>query len=104
MRVASGEDEGDGNFVGEEEDPQVALKIDSTRVIEESDLERIRNAQTNEEFLDSYHHFHLHYGCDLITMKQFEKREQKLRDRRARKQAARGTKKIVNEDGKSREK
>lgn len=100
VRVAhDNEDESDPNFVGEEEDSEVALKIDSTRIIEESDLERIRSAQTNEEFLDCYHHFHLHYGCDLIAMKQFERRVLKMREKRARKLAARGTKKVINEDG-----
>ena len=95
-----GEEEGDENYAEEEEDIEVAQKIDSTRVLDEADLERVRNVQSNEEFLDCYQHFHLHYGCDLISMKEYERAHKRLMDRKARRLASKGTKKVINEAGK----
>jgi hypothetical protein len=91
-------DEDDENQV-DEEDEQVALMIDSTRVLENQDIDRVKHVQTTEEFLDCYHHFHLHYGSDLIAMKQFEAKQKKVLEKRAKRLANRVTKKIVNENG-----
>ena len=44
----------------------------SRRPLTHLDLERVKNIQTIDEFLDCYHHFHLHYNSDLAPMKQFE--------------------------------
>ena len=60
------------------EDEQSILRIiDTIRILEESELKKVENIQTIEEFYDYYHHFHLHYGSDLIPMKEFEIRSQK---------------------------
>ena len=46
--------------------------LDMTRTLELADIDRVRAANTPEEFLDCYHHFHLHYGPDLNSMKEWE--------------------------------
>jgi transcription elongation factor SPT6 len=56
----------------EQEDPDIANRLDSARPLDTADLDRVRSAQTIDDFLDCYHHFHLHYGPDLIPMKHHE--------------------------------
>ena len=91
-------DEDDEEAV-DEEDEEVALKIDSMRLLSEQDLTRLKYCQTVEEFLDCYHHFHLYYGPDLIPMKEFEAKEKKLSDKKAKRLANKVTRKILNENG-----
>jgi hypothetical protein len=74
VRLTTGH--GDEDECDEEEDPDIANRIDSARPLDNTDLERVRSAQTVDEFLDCYHHFHLHYGPDLIPMKQYEAKMQ----------------------------
>lgn len=48
--------------------------LEMIRPLSEADLERIRNVQTPHELIDCSHHFHLHYGADLASMREFEAR------------------------------
>jgi transcription elongation factor SPT6 len=66
----------------DEEEQSILRIIDTIRILEESELKKIENIQTIEEFHDYYHHFHLHYGSDLISMKEFEvKSKTKLKNK-----------------------
>ena len=56
----------------EDDEQQLARQLDTLRPIVEADLERVRSAQRTDDFLDCYHHFQLHYGSDMINMKQYE--------------------------------
>lgn len=103
VRVNSDVPNEDGEYYVDEEDYEIAQKLDSMRILEDNDLERVRNTQSVEEFLDCYNHFQLHYSPELINMKQFEAREKRILERRARKLAARGTRKIINENGEEEE-
>jgi hypothetical protein len=51
-----------------------ARLIEMLRPITDADIDRIRAAPTNADFLDCSHHFHLHYGGDLTAMREFEAR------------------------------
>ncbi|RNA09222.1 transcription elongation factor SPT6, partial [Brachionus plicatilis] len=42
------------------------------RPIDPLDFERVKNVTSIDEFLDCYHHFHLHYNSDLTAMKEHE--------------------------------
>jgi hypothetical protein len=98
FRRSNGDQEDDENHI-DDEDEEVAQQIDSTRILDYHDIERVKQVQTIEEFLDSYHHFHLYYGADLIPMKQFEAKQKRALDRRHKRLANKITRKIINENG-----
>ncbi len=50
-----------------------AQLFDMIRTLEDTDIDRLRNVQTNEEFLDCYQHFKLYYACDIEEMRDKEK-------------------------------
>ena len=61
-----------------EEDEQAKQKLlEMIRPLDDKDIDRVRHTQTFEEFLDCYHHFHLHYGSDLLSLKEFEAKQEK---------------------------
>ena len=62
----------DDDEATEVEDQAIINQIESMRLLKDSDLDRVNFVATIEEFLDCYHHFHLHYSSDLIAMKEFE--------------------------------
>ncbi len=65
----------DDDEATEVEDHAIINQIESLRLLKDSDLDRVNFVATIEEFLDCYHHFHLHYSSDLIAMKEFELKE-----------------------------
>lgn len=47
-------------------------QLDAIRAIDDSDIDRIRNVQTSEEFMDCYQHFKLYYSSDIDNMRKKE--------------------------------
>jgi transcription elongation factor SPT6 len=50
-------------------------QLDAIRAIDDSDIDRIRNVQTCEEFMDCYQHFKIYYSSDIESMKKKENSE-----------------------------
>lgn len=71
-RVLLNDDDDEATLV---EDDTIINQIESMRLLTDEELNRIRSIQTIDEFLDNYHHFHLHYSNDLIAMKEYELKE-----------------------------
>ena len=61
-----------GDEQSEEDEAAKRKLIEMIRPLDEKDIDRVRNAQTVEEFLDCYNHFNLYYATDLIPMKEYE--------------------------------
>jgi len=79
MKLATARDENKNPENLNEDDDQARFHlIEMIRPLDEKDIDRVKNAQTVEEVLDCHHHFHLHYGSDLIPMKEFEAKMEKL--------------------------
>jgi hypothetical protein len=55
------------------DDTVSAQLFDMIRTLEDGDIERVRQVQTNDEFLDCYQHFKLYYACDIEDMRDKEK-------------------------------
>ena len=63
---------------------------DNLRIIKEDDLDRLKNAETSEEFNDVYHHFMLYYSRAVQQMQQVIRRnarEAKLKARHEKRQS-----------------
>jgi transcription elongation factor SPT6 len=75
LQAATGNDDDERIRQIEDEENTLMRVIEMIRPLEETDIDRVRNAQTSDEFLDCYHHFHLHYGSDLTQMKEHEQKE-----------------------------
>lgn len=59
---------------------------DNVRIMKDSDLERLKNVQTNEELHDVHNHFVLYYAADLPAMHtawKIKERERRKAERRA---------------------
>lgn len=59
--------------------------VEGFRSLENTDIQRLKDAQTSEEVSDCYRHFILHYGQDLTPMK--EALQKKRREENADKEA-----------------
>lgn len=69
-----------------------------SRPLTQFDFDRVKTILTIDQFLDCYHHFHLHYNSYLSAMKQFELKENvRLRLETAR-QAAQDSDQLDNLD------
>lgn len=69
-------------------DPDAPIP-DNVRVIKDSDIERLKNVQTNEELQDAHNHFILYYSQDLPAMHaawRAKERERKREERRRERQ------------------
>jgi transcription elongation factor SPT6 len=78
MRVLTQRDEENPDEVSEEDEQAKLRLLEMIRTLDDKDIDRVRNAQTVEEILDCHHHFHLHYGNDLIPLKEFEAKMEKV--------------------------
>ena len=61
-----------GDEMSDEDEAAKRKLLEMIRPLDEKDIDRVRNAQTVEEFLDCYSHFNLFYAADLIPMKEYE--------------------------------
>ena len=78
MRLLTTRDENEDPENVNEDDEQAKLRLlEMIRTLDDKDIDRIRNSQNVEEILDCHHHFHLHYGSDLIPLKEFEAKLEK---------------------------
>ena len=73
------------------DDEEYVRQIDMIRPLDDSDIDKVKSSQSVEEFLDCYHHFQLHYGNNLLAMKEQEAKKSKP------------AKKRINEDGEEEE-
>ncbi len=55
------------------DDDQRTRFLESMRLVEESDIERVKNVQSNKEYFDVYKDFKLYYLSDLDEMKDQER-------------------------------
>jgi transcriptional accessory protein Tex/SPT6 len=104
----------DGMEGGEHEPDQELIEltnraIEMIRPLEDYEIERVRSAQSVEEFFDCYYHFQLHYGNDLQAMKENElksKQNEKKKQTKSQKKAKKKRPKkkiIVDENGEEQE-
>lgn len=66
-------------------DPDAPIS-DNIRVMKDSDIERLKNVQTNEELQDVHNHFILYYANDLPAMHaswRIKEKERRKAERRA---------------------
>lgn len=65
------------SVLSQEDSAAASLKqqiLDIYRPLTDADIERVRLVQTTYELLDCSHHFHLHYGTLLSSMREYEAR------------------------------
>ena len=82
--------------VSEEDEQAKQRLLEMIRPLEDKDVERVKSVQSIEEFLDCYHHFHLHYGSDLIPLKEFEAKAERLEKSKNKKKKAPKAKRFIS--------